>query len=65
MSHEDGSVLFDGDHVMPQLVPAHGGLRPKPDIANVPRRIVVAVVPGTTFRAFPMSHSEHVHTRGA
>jgi len=57
MSHADGSVRLDGDHVMPQLIPAHGGLLPKPDIENVTRRVLVAVVPGTTFRAIPMSSS--------
>ena len=65
MSHADGSVRLDGDHVMPQLIPAHGGLLPKPDKENVTRRVLVAVMPGTTFRAIPMSYNEHVRTLGA
>ena len=50
---------------MPQLVPAHGGSLPEPDKENVTGRVLVAVVPGTTFRAVPMSYSEHVLTLGA
>src|ERR1700722_10501354 len=46
---------------MPQLVPAHGGSLPEPDKENVTGRAHVAVVLGTTFRAFPMSHNKHVH----
>jgi hypothetical protein len=62
VSHADGSVRFDGEHVMPQLIPAHGGSLPEPDKEDVTGRVLVAVVLGTTFRAIPMSHSEPVLT---
>src|SRR5690242_17661550 len=56
------SVPLDGEDVMRQLVPAHGGSTPEPDKENVARRIFVAVVPGSTNRASPMSYNEHVLT---
>ena len=65
MSHADGWVRLDGDHVMPQLVPAHGGSLAEPDIENITGRVLVAVVLGTTFRASSMSYREHVLTLGA
>jgi hypothetical protein len=47
------------------LVPANGGLLPKPDKENVTGHVDVAVVLGTKFRVFPVSYSEHVLTLGA
>src|SRR5579859_1679915 len=45
-----------------RLVPAHGGSRPEPDVENVSSRVLISVVLGSTGRASPPSHNEHVLT---
>ena len=65
ISRADGVVRLEGDDVSRRLVPANGGWHPQPGIANVSRRVLVAIVLGSTHRAIPMPYTEHVHTCGS
>jgi hypothetical protein len=65
ISRADGVVRLEGDDVRRRLVPANGGWHPQPGIANVSRRVLVAIVLGSTHRTIPTPYTEHVRTCGS